>query len=78
MAIILLIYFILKLIKRVVPIILKKVIEKKFGQMGGGTYTNYQEPLRKEGEVHIKSAGKSTNSQNGVDDFEDVDYEEVK
>jgi type II secretory pathway component PulL len=77
LAIIILVYYILKLIGRVVlPWFIKRQVNK-FQERQASGYRNYHnEQKRREGEVTVQHQKRADNSKNR--DGEYVDYEEIK
>ena len=77
--IILLIYYGLKILSRLLaPYILKhlsKKVEKRFGQQFGDQFRNQQASPKKEGEVSIDKMPKQPQTNKKVGEY--VDYEEI-
>ncbi len=73
--IILLIYYVLKVISRLFAPLFMKFVAKKAQQHFGGQYQKQNEPPRKEGEVTIDKVPNTKSSNKNVGDY--IDYEEI-
>lgn len=75
-AIIILAYYVFRWIfRRVIPWLLKNFVRKQFEKQQG--YSRGQREQRREGEVHIKTKGKSRrNDPKNLGEY--VDYEEIE
>jgi len=73
--IILVIYYVLKVITRLFAPLLMKYVAKKAQERFGGSFQNQREPERKEGEVTIDKVPKTKSSNKNVGDY--IDYEEI-
>jgi hypothetical protein len=82
LAIIFLIFWVLPWVfKRIFPFLLKRFVEKKMGQFNQGAQSNFNQEEQanfREGEVRIKKGKSSSQSGTVIEDFEDIDFEEVK
>jgi flagellar biosynthesis/type III secretory pathway M-ring protein FliF/YscJ len=71
--IILIVYYLIKLaVRYLLPIWARYFIRKKQSQMN----QQYQEPQKKEGEIHVESKPTKKKSADQLGDY--VDYEEIK
>jgi hypothetical protein len=74
--ILLVIYFLFKLVARVIlPLLLKNYVEKKHREFQD-RFGQHQQKVKKEGEITIEK--KSTKGKGKDDEGEYVDYEEIK
>jgi hypothetical protein len=73
--IILVIYYVVKVLSRIFAPLLFKYVAKKAGQRFGGQYNTKNEPERKEGEVTIDKVPNTKSSNKKVGDY--IDYEEI-
>jgi len=73
--IILVIYYVLKVLSRIFAPLLIKYVARKAGQRFGGPFNAKNEPERKEGEVTIDKVPNTKSSNKNVGDY--IDYEEI-
>ncbi len=73
--IILVIYYVLKVISRLFAPLIMKFVAKKAEEHFGGAFQKQNEPPRKEGEVTIDKVPKTKSSNKNVGDY--IDYEEI-
>lgn len=79
--IIVLVYYVFKVLSRIFAPFLVKYAAKKAGERFGGQFgqfqkQNQQEPIKKEGEITIDKIPKTKTSNKDVGDY--VDYEEIE
>lgn len=68
-------YYVFKVLSRIFAPLLFKYVAKKAGQRFGGQYNTKKEPERKEGEVTIDKVPNTKSSNKKVGDY--IDYEEI-
>jgi len=73
--IILVIYYVLKVLSRLFAPLLMKFVAKKAQEHFGGSFQKQNEPPRKEGEVTIDKVPNTKSSNKNVGDY--IDYEEI-
>lgn len=73
--IILVIYYVLKVLSRLFAPLLMKFVAKKAQEHFGGPFQKQNEPSRKEGEVTIDKVPNTKSSNKNVGDY--IDYEEI-
>ena len=73
--IILVIYYVLKVLSRLFAPLLMKFVAKKAQEHFGGSFQKQNEPPRKEGESTIDKVPNTKSSNKNVGDY--IDYEEI-